>query len=164
MSSVITWHCVHRKTFHVHATRCRTKTSAYCCGGSWEHKCGIPHSSGLPIISHFLVWPGIILGRGLANERRRYNVTSSPTGWAHTKNDPRGTINDSDWSMHGTNSESLPINQRSPALLPQAFTSPTTKQIVLWVHAQAAIYVEHDFHCHFKWTHIACSSIKIGNL
>ena len=31
---------------------------------------------------------GIILGMGSANERRRYNVTSSLIGWAHTHNDP----------------------------------------------------------------------------
>ena len=30
----------------------------------------------------------IVLGMGLANERRRYNVTSSHIGWAHTQNDP----------------------------------------------------------------------------
>ena len=31
---------------------------------------------------------GVILGMGLANERRRYNVTSSLIGWPHTQNDP----------------------------------------------------------------------------
>ena len=30
----------------------------------------------------------IILGMGSANERRRYTVTSSLIGWAHTENDP----------------------------------------------------------------------------
>ena len=30
----------------------------------------------------------INLGMGSANERRRYNVTSSLIGWAHTQNDP----------------------------------------------------------------------------
>ena len=30
---------------------------------------------------------GIILGMGLANERRRYYVTPSLIGWAHTQND-----------------------------------------------------------------------------
>ena len=29
-----------------------------------------------------------VLGMGLVNERRRYNVTSSFNGWAHTQNDP----------------------------------------------------------------------------
>ena len=29
-----------------------------------------------------------ILGIGTANERRRYNVASSPIVWAHTENDP----------------------------------------------------------------------------
>ena len=32
--------------------------------------------------------PGVILGMGSANERRRYIVTSSLIGWAHTQNDP----------------------------------------------------------------------------
>ena len=32
--------------------------------------------------------PRIILGMGSANERRRYNVTWSLIGWAHTQNDP----------------------------------------------------------------------------
>ena len=31
----------------------------------------------------------IILCMGSANERRRYNVTSSPIDWAHTQNDPQ---------------------------------------------------------------------------
>ena len=31
---------------------------------------------------------GIILDMGLANERRRYNVTSSLIGWTHIQNDP----------------------------------------------------------------------------
>ena len=35
---------------------------------------------------------GIILCMGPANERRRYNVTSSPIGWAHTQNDPWPSI------------------------------------------------------------------------
>ena len=35
-----------------------------------------------------LPFPGIILGMGLANKRRRYNVTSFIIGWAHTKKDP----------------------------------------------------------------------------
>ena len=33
-------------------------------------------------------FPGIILCMGSANERRRYNETSSLIGWAHTQNDP----------------------------------------------------------------------------
>ena len=32
--------------------------------------------------------PGIILGMGSSNERRRYYVTPSLIGWAHTQNDP----------------------------------------------------------------------------
>ena len=31
--------------------------------------------------------PGIIMHMRPANERRRYNVTSSLIGWAHTQND-----------------------------------------------------------------------------
>ena len=33
---------------------------------------------------------GIILSMGSANERRRYYVTTSLTGWTHTQNDPWG--------------------------------------------------------------------------
>ena len=32
-------------------------------------------------------WSGIILCMQPANERRRYNVTSSLIGWVHTQND-----------------------------------------------------------------------------
>ena len=38
------------------------------------------------------IW-GIILGMGSANERRRYIVTSSLIGWAHTQNDPCISVN-----------------------------------------------------------------------
>ena len=38
------------------------------------------------VITHKFT-PGIILGMGSANERRRYIVTSSLIGWAHTQND-----------------------------------------------------------------------------
>ena len=31
---------------------------------------------------------GIVLGMSSANERRRYNVTTSLIGWAHTQDDP----------------------------------------------------------------------------
>ena len=37
----------------------------------------------------FLNKPGIILGIGSAIERRRYYVTPSLIGWAHTKNNLR---------------------------------------------------------------------------
>ena len=41
----------------------------------------------MPIM--FTEWPaGIILSMGSANESRRYIVTSSLIGWAHTQNDP----------------------------------------------------------------------------
>ena len=36
----------------------------------------------------FYPYPWIILGMGLANERLRYNATSSPIGQAHTQTDP----------------------------------------------------------------------------
>ena len=32
--------------------------------------------------------PGVIMGLGSANERRRYIVMSSLMGWVHTQNDP----------------------------------------------------------------------------
>ena len=35
-----------------------------------------------------IITPGIILHIRPANERRRYNVTSSLIGWAHTQNEP----------------------------------------------------------------------------
>ena len=35
---------------------------------------------------------GIVLGMGLANERRRYNVTPSLIGQAHTQTGPSKTI------------------------------------------------------------------------
>ena len=37
---------------------------------------------------HTLTYAGLILCMRPANERRRYNETSSLIGWAHTKNDP----------------------------------------------------------------------------
>ena len=42
----------------------------------------------------------VILGIGSANERRRYNVTSSLIGWAYIQNDPceaRTNMNTSSW-------------------------------------------------------------------
>ena len=43
----------------------------------------IPAYQQLGVIS----FAGIILCMRPANERRRYNVTSSPIGWAHAQND-----------------------------------------------------------------------------
>ena len=40
-------------------------------------------------VSHHNKTPGIILGMGSANESRRYYVTPSLIGQAHTQNDPR---------------------------------------------------------------------------
>ena len=41
------------------------------------------------LYTKFMVSPsGIILSKRPANERRRYIVTSSPIGWAHTQNGP----------------------------------------------------------------------------
>ena len=42
---------------------------------------------------------GIILCMRLANERRRYNVTSSLIGWAHTQNDPRSSVVGLPWGL-----------------------------------------------------------------
>ena len=42
----------------------------------------------LTLPSRSTTMPGIILCMCPANERRRYNVTSSLIGWAHTQNDP----------------------------------------------------------------------------
>ena len=36
----------------------------------------------------WISYVGIILNMGSANEKRRYNVTSSLIAWAHTQNDP----------------------------------------------------------------------------
>ena len=41
--------------------------------------------------------PGIIVGMGSANERRRYNVTSSLIGLAYTHNDPWVSIHNKTW-------------------------------------------------------------------
>ena len=50
----------------------------------------------LPLVSYQFNPDGIhswiILWMRPANERRRYNVTSSPIGWAHTQNDPCPSI------------------------------------------------------------------------
>ena len=43
--------------------------------------------------------PGIILYTHPANERRRYNVTSSLIGWAHTQNDPCKLVKLGDWAL-----------------------------------------------------------------
>ena len=42
------------------------------------------------VVSHKFIfpYPGISLGMHPANERRRYIVTTSLIGWAHTQNDP----------------------------------------------------------------------------
>ena len=47
--------------------------------------------SCLPATS-FTHFTGIILGMGSANKRRRYNLTPSLIGWAHTQNNPCFTI------------------------------------------------------------------------
>ena len=49
-------------------------------------------------ITHYqlpnIIRAGIILCMRPANERRRYSVTSSLIGWAHTQNDPRKGVNE----------------------------------------------------------------------
>ena len=58
---------------------------------SWEMLC-IFWRKILTIWWRFYCWlileAGITLCMGSANERRRYNVTSSLTGWTHAQNDP----------------------------------------------------------------------------
>ena len=75
----------------------RNSTQNFCLHGSvlwsWTHQnsgdlkaCAPPlHFSTAPAIRQSIV-PGISLGMGSANERRRYNVTSSLIGWAQTQN------------------------------------------------------------------------------
>ena len=62
-----------------------------------QDHCLMPVHGGFHGIQALSVWQqnrplaqyhGIILGIGSANERRRYIVTSSFIGWAHTLNDP----------------------------------------------------------------------------
>ena len=58
-------------------------------------------------------WSGIILCGRPANERRRYNVTPSLIGWAHTQNDPcmitakSAPIQCTFWPLHKITSEEL---------------------------------------------------------
>ena len=59
----------------------------------WHHYggCRCPGAKQVPchdMCLHFNNYAGIILCMRPANERRRYNVTSSLIGWAHTQNDP----------------------------------------------------------------------------
>ena len=49
---------------------------------------GFLASVAMVMTRHCIPCTGIILSMGSANERRRYNVTSSLIGWAHTQNGP----------------------------------------------------------------------------
>ena len=40
------------------------------------------------VVACWLWYSRVVLSMGLANERRRYNVTLSLIGWAHIQNDP----------------------------------------------------------------------------
>ena len=64
----------------------------------WRTRCGLVRSYGktrlfmlclMVFFCHGLCWiTGIMLAMGSANERRRYDVTSSLIGWTYTHNDP----------------------------------------------------------------------------
>ena len=58
-------------------------------GTADRHLPGNGHTLNWPTdLGRFQTLPGIILGMGLANERRHYIVMPSFIGWAHTPNDP----------------------------------------------------------------------------
>ena len=57
---------------------------------------------------------GIIFGMGSANERRRYIVTSSLIGWAHTNNDPGLSICSGYWKQNRPHSQ---IPQRNSYII-----------------------------------------------
>ena len=54
--------------------------------------CMFPNVDFVHLCVKVLYEPGIILCMRPANERRRYIVTSSLIGWAHTQNDPWWTL------------------------------------------------------------------------
>ena len=81
--------------------------------GSPGKKSAFQHHSQVPMIvcdGSVLVWKqylGIILGMGLANERRRYYVTPPLIGRAHTQNDP-GVFHNSLWKKKLCITETIP--------------------------------------------------------
>ena len=63
-------------------------------------KIKIAHIIEVPFHRKQLI-PGISLDMRSANERSRYNVTTSLIGWAHTKIDPCDTMTDNDMTTLG---------------------------------------------------------------
>ena len=85
-----------------------TRNSCFCCGYPMRHEPSSPWFHVSPqtcvnrkqspwlqpcFVSFYDRYSGIGLCMHPANESRRYNVTSSLIGWAHTQNDPWGTWN-----------------------------------------------------------------------
>ena len=63
--------------------------------GNWHHITSEDYIHGLvPKRHHWSYITGIIVGMGSANERCRYNVTSSLIGWTHTQNDGMGSAHE----------------------------------------------------------------------
>ena len=91
------WRCWWRPSvlYVVDAVRCWHVVSRPNdqCVGSMLYRChlGPPWIPTLQCILCNINQSGILLCMRPANERRRYNVTSSLIGWAHPQNDP--------WSM-----------------------------------------------------------------
>ena len=72
------------KMFLVHLPWQNLLAWSWATGQAWISRPG-KWISGNPQITDYA---GIILCMRPSNERRRYNVTSSLIGWAHTQNDP----------------------------------------------------------------------------
>ena len=82
---------MHHGTCVTHVPWCMS--GSLTCGDG-ENVPGIPGACAPAILR---IWQeahyaGIILGTGSANERQRYNVTSSLIGWAPTQTDPCITV------------------------------------------------------------------------
>ena len=56
--------------------------------------------------------PGLILCMHSANERRRYTVTPSLIGWAHTQNNPSQCCHDANFIVTGNIEDSRYTNLR----------------------------------------------------
>ena len=82
------WHIVNWAFGNKFQRNCNKKTMIFIQQNAVEYVvCKISAILSRPLcdIRRYVV---IILGMCSANERRRYSVTSSLIGWAHTKNDP----------------------------------------------------------------------------
>ena len=80
-----TWRLVYiQHTFHKKSVSClhSVQASVTLCCVTWRHDW---------YCSFHMEEAGIILWMRTANERRRYSVTSSLIGWAHSQNDPWGS-------------------------------------------------------------------------